>query len=50
MHGTVRIIIPHLYGWKGSKWLTKIEFVEEDQPGLFVFSAGGTIMAAPANW
>ena len=33
--GPVRLIIPKLYAWKSAKWLTKIEFVAEDQPGLW---------------
>ncbi len=34
-HGYIRIIIPQLYGWKSCKWLEKIEFVDEDQPGFW---------------
>jgi len=34
-HGYIRIIIPHLYGWKSCKFLKKIEFVETDQPGYW---------------
>ncbi len=34
-HGYIRIIIPHLYGWKGSKFLYKIEFSEIDKPGFW---------------
>lgn len=35
-HGApIRMIIPHLYGWKGSKFLTGIEFVAEDAPGFW---------------
>jgi len=34
-HGYIRIIIPHLYGWKSAKFLTSIEFREEDAPGYW---------------
>ena len=35
-HGwPLRIIIPHLYGWKGSKFLNKIEFMKENKPGFW---------------
>lgn len=34
-HGGIRIIIPHLYAWKGSKFLTKLEFSKKDKPGFW---------------
>ena len=34
-HGCVRILKPHLYGWKSAKWLERIDFVREDQPGFW---------------
>lgn len=34
-HGYVRLIIPHLYFWKTSKFLTKLEFSEKDKPGFW---------------
>ncbi|MDO8556118.1 MAG: molybdopterin-dependent oxidoreductase [Nanoarchaeota archaeon] len=35
-HGwPLRLIIPHLYGWKGSKFLTALKFVEKDEPGFW---------------
>jgi DMSO/TMAO reductase YedYZ molybdopterin-dependent catalytic subunit len=34
-HGGIRMIIPHLYGWKGSKFLVKLEFVKKDNPGFW---------------
>jgi DMSO/TMAO reductase YedYZ molybdopterin-dependent catalytic subunit len=34
-HGYVRLIIPHLYGWKTSKFLKEIEFSEIDKPGYW---------------
>jgi DMSO/TMAO reductase YedYZ molybdopterin-dependent catalytic subunit len=33
--GPVRIIVPHLYAWKGSKFLKRIEFLAEDRPGFW---------------
>jgi DMSO/TMAO reductase YedYZ molybdopterin-dependent catalytic subunit len=33
--GPVRLIIPHLYAWKGSKWVSKIEFRDTDEPGFW---------------
>lgn len=36
MHGgPLRGLIPHLYGWKSTKFLTRIEFLEEDEPGFW---------------
>ncbi len=35
-HGApVRAIIPDLYFWKSSKWLTGIKFVKRDEPGYW---------------
>ena len=34
-HGYIRLIIPHLYAWKTSKFLTEIEFSEKDKPGFW---------------
>lgn len=35
-HGSpLRMIIPDLYAWKGSKFLTKIEFIEKDKLGFW---------------
>ncbi|MFK5957045.1 MAG: sulfite oxidase-like oxidoreductase [Planctomycetota bacterium] len=33
--GPVRMITPRLYAWKGTKWITRIEFLSEDQPGFW---------------
>jgi DMSO/TMAO reductase YedYZ molybdopterin-dependent catalytic subunit len=33
--GPLRMIIPKLYAWKGSKFLTKLEFVAEDELGFW---------------
>lgn len=34
-HGYIRLIIPHLYGWKTSKFLTGLEFSLTDKPGFW---------------
>jgi len=34
-HGYIRIIIPHLYGWKSAKYLTTLEFAKSDKPGFW---------------
>jgi DMSO/TMAO reductase YedYZ molybdopterin-dependent catalytic subunit len=35
-HGApMRIVIPHLYFWKGAKWASGIELVEEDRAGFW---------------
>lgn len=33
--GPVRMITPQLYAWKGSKWIARIELLEEDRLGLW---------------
>ncbi len=33
--GPLRLIIPKLYGWKGSKFLYRLEFLDHDQPGFW---------------
>lgn len=33
--GPVRLLIPHLYAWKGSKFLHRIEFLTADSPGFW---------------
>lgn len=33
--GPVRMWIPHLYAWKGAKWLKGIEFMTEDRKGFW---------------
>jgi DMSO/TMAO reductase YedYZ molybdopterin-dependent catalytic subunit len=33
--GPVRIVIPDWYFWKSPKWVTRIEFVADDQPGFW---------------
>ena len=35
-HGyPVRMVVPHLYFWKGAKWIRGIEFLGMDQPGFW---------------
>lgn len=33
--GPVRLLIPSLYYWKSAKWLSKIEFMDEDKRGYW---------------
>jgi DMSO/TMAO reductase YedYZ molybdopterin-dependent catalytic subunit len=33
--GPVRIVIPRWYFWKSAKWVRRIQFVAEDQPGFW---------------
>lgn len=33
--GPCRMITPRLYAWKGAKWIRKIEFLADDQPGFW---------------
>jgi DMSO/TMAO reductase YedYZ molybdopterin-dependent catalytic subunit len=34
-HGyPLRLMVPHLYGWKSAKWLRGPEFMAEDAPGF----------------
>jgi len=35
-HGyPLRLIVPHLYGWKSVKWVRGFEFMEHDAPGFW---------------
>ncbi len=35
-HGyPLRLVVPHLYGWKSAKWLRGIEFIQQDSPGYW---------------
>jgi DMSO/TMAO reductase YedYZ molybdopterin-dependent catalytic subunit len=35
-HGfPLRLIVPHLYGWKSVKWVRGIEFLDKDQAGFW---------------
>lgn len=33
--GPVRVVIPKWYFWKSAKWVRRIEFVAEDEPGFW---------------
>jgi DMSO/TMAO reductase YedYZ molybdopterin-dependent catalytic subunit len=33
--GPLRAIVPHLYFWKSTKWLTGVRFVARDEPGYW---------------
>lgn len=33
--GPVRVVIPQWYFWKSPKWITRVEFTAEDQPGFW---------------
>ena len=33
--GPVRVVMPKLYLWKSAKWLRRIEFTADDQPGYW---------------
>lgn len=33
--GPIRMVIPHLYYWKSSKYVTDIRFLSEDEPGFW---------------
>jgi DMSO/TMAO reductase YedYZ molybdopterin-dependent catalytic subunit len=30
-----RLVLPHLYGWKGAKWLRALEYLTEDRRGFW---------------
>ncbi len=33
--GPVRLLVPHLYGWKSAKWVRAVEFLAEDRLGFW---------------
>ena len=33
--GPLRLVVPQLYYWKSPKWVTRLEFLTEDQPGFW---------------
>ncbi len=33
--GPARLLVPHLYFWKSAKWVRRIEFREQDEPGFW---------------
>ncbi len=35
-HGyPLRLLVPHLYGWKGPKWVREVEYLTEDRRGFW---------------
>jgi DMSO/TMAO reductase YedYZ molybdopterin-dependent catalytic subunit len=33
--GPARLLVPHLYFWKSAKWVRRLTFMEEDEPGFW---------------
>lgn len=33
--GPIRLIVPHLYSWKGPKWFRQVEYLTEDRRGFW---------------
>jgi len=33
--GPVRMVTPQLWAWKGAKWVTRVEFLDEDRKGFW---------------
>jgi len=33
--GPARLLVPHLYFWKGAKWARRLRFMDEDEPGFW---------------
>jgi DMSO/TMAO reductase YedYZ molybdopterin-dependent catalytic subunit len=33
--GPARLLVPHLYFWKSAKWVRRLRFIEEDEPGFW---------------
>ena len=33
--GPMRLVVPQLYFWKSAKWLQRLEFLAEDEPGFW---------------
>lgn len=33
--GPIRLVVPHRYFWKSAKWLTGLEFTDQDAPGFW---------------
>ncbi len=33
--GPVRLLVPHLYFWKSAKWVTRLTFLDHDEPGFW---------------
>ncbi len=33
--GPMRLLVPHLYAWKSAKFLTRLTFLDHDEPGYW---------------
>ena len=33
--GPARLLVPHLYFWKSAKWVRRLQFTDQDQPGFW---------------
>ena len=33
--GPMRLLVPHLYAWKSAKFVTRLRFMEQDEPGFW---------------
>jgi DMSO/TMAO reductase YedYZ molybdopterin-dependent catalytic subunit len=33
--GPLRLVVPHLYAWKSSKWINGLEFLDHNEPGFW---------------
>jgi len=33
--GPVRLVVPHLYFWKSAKWVRRLQFIDQDEPGFW---------------
>jgi len=33
--GPARLVVPHLYFWKSAKWVNRLRFMDEDEPGFW---------------
>jgi DMSO/TMAO reductase YedYZ molybdopterin-dependent catalytic subunit len=33
--GPARLLVPHLYFWKSAKWVRRVDFIDEDDPGFW---------------
>lgn len=33
--GPARMLVPHLYFWKSAKWIRRLRFIEQDEPGFW---------------
>jgi DMSO/TMAO reductase YedYZ molybdopterin-dependent catalytic subunit len=33
--GPARLVVPHLYFWKSAKWIRRLQFIDQDEPGFW---------------